>query len=70
MTTHPSLHTHTALVNGLRALFKQLEQRLSLRGPLNVYLAGGMAVHLYTAGRITPDVDAQFAGRVYLPNLG
>lgn len=60
-------HTRTALAEGLRELFKQLEQRLSLRQPVNVYLAGGMAVHLYTANRVTTDVDAEFAGRVYLP---
>lgn len=49
-------------------MFKQLEERLSLRSPVNVYLAGGMAVHLYTASRVTTDVDAEFGGRVYLPN--
>jgi len=49
-------------------LFKQLEQRLSLSKPLTVYLAGGMAVHLYTANRITTDVDAEFSGRVIIPN--
>ena len=68
MATHPAFHTRTALAQGLRALFKQLEERLSLRSPLNVYLAGGMAVHLYTASRVTTDVDAEFGGRVYLPS--
>ena len=68
MATRQTLHTHTALAEGLRELFKQLEKRLSLRSPLNVYLAGGMAVHLYTAHRVTTDVDAEFGGRVYLPN--
>jgi hypothetical protein len=33
-----------------------------------VYLADGMAVHLYTANRVTTDVDAEFGGRVHLPN--
>ena len=61
-------HTRTALANGLRDLFKQLEERLSLCRPLTVYLAGGMAVHLYTANRVTTDVDAEFAGRVIIPN--
>lgn len=61
-------HTHTALANGLRELFKQLEERLSLQRPVNVYLAGGMAVHLYTANRVTTDVDAEFGERIYLPN--
>jgi hypothetical protein len=61
-------HTRTALANGLRVLFKQLELRLSLLRPVNAYLAGGMAVHLYTANRVTSDVDVEFAGRVFLPN--
>lgn len=68
MSANQVFHIHTALANGLRELFRQLEARLSLRSPLNVYLAGGMAVHLYTANRVTTDVDAEFGGRVYLPN--
>jgi len=67
MADNVSFHTRTALAEGLRKLFKQLERRLSLRQPLTVYLAGGMAVHLYTASRVTTDVDAEFAGRVLLP---
>lgn len=63
-----AFHTRTALAKGLQDLFKQLEQRLSLSKPLTVYLAGGMAVHLYTANRVTTDVDAEFSGRVILPN--
>lgn len=66
MTT-PRLHTDTQLAKGLRQLFVELEQRLDLERPMNVYLAGGMAVHLYTASRVTTDVDAEFAGRVLLP---
>ena len=68
MPNSPVFHTHTALADGLRVLLKQLENRLSLRHPLKVYLAGGMAVHLYTASRVTTDVDAEFGGRVFLPN--
>lgn len=64
---HPVLHTHTALAEGLRALFHKLEAALGLRRPINVYLAGGMAVHLYTASRMTSDVDAEFGARVLLP---
>jgi hypothetical protein len=68
MSTNQVFHTRTALAEGLRELFKQLEERLSLSRPVNVYLAGGMAVHLYTANRVTTDVDAEFGGRVHLPN--
>jgi hypothetical protein len=64
----PTFHTDTALAGGLRALFRLLEERLSLRGPVNVYLAGGMAVYLYTASRVSTDVDAEFGSRVLLPN--
>lgn len=68
MATSRAFYTRTSLADGVRALFKQLEERLSLRSPVNVYLAGGMAVHLYTGSRVTTDVDAEFGGRVYLPN--
>ena len=62
------LHTDTALARGLRELLRQLQERLALHSPLNVYLAGGMAVHLYTASRVTTDVDAEFGARVLLPS--
>lgn len=68
MQNKPHFHTQTVLAAGLRELFRQLADRLSLRSPLNVYLAGGMAVHLYTANRVTTDVDAEFGSRVFLPN--
>lgn len=68
MSTSPVFHTQTALAQGLRELFKQLQERLSLHSPLHVYLAGGMAVHLYTAHRVTTDVDAEFGSRVFIPS--
>lgn len=64
----PVVHTGTALARGLRELFKQLGERLSLRRPMNVYLAGGLGVYLYTGARPSTDVDAEFAGRVLLPS--
>jgi hypothetical protein len=68
MPEHLVFHTHTALAGGLRDLLRQLEAQLSLRDPVDVYLAGGMAVHLYTADRVTSDVDAEFGARIHLPN--
>jgi hypothetical protein len=59
--------TDTALALGLRELIVQLEVRLGLRQPLKMYIAGGMAVHLYTAERVTTDVDAEFSKRILLP---
>ena len=66
--THPKLHTDTALALGLKLLFDKLEQGLELSAPLVVYLAGGMAVHLYTSERVTTDVDAEFSARLAIPS--
>lgn len=68
MVQAPVFHTQTPLSGGLRELFQKLEQRLGLSAPLRVFLAGGMAVHLYTGNRVTADVDAEFGARVLLPN--
>lgn len=68
MSANQVFHTRTALAVGLRELFRQLAERLALSSPVNVFLAGGMAVHLYTGSRVTTDVDAEFGARVYLPN--
>src|ERR1035437_10112327 len=68
MQINQVFHTDTALAGGLQRLFKRLENQLFLRSPLNVYLAGGMAVHLYTASRVTTDVDVEFGGRIFMPS--
>ena len=68
MRAPPPFHMHTALAQGLKALLRQLEERLALQSPLKVFPAGGMAVHLYTASRVTTDVDAEFGSRVFLPS--
>lgn len=68
MREDPTFKLGTALVRGLRELLERLENRLQLKSPLQVYLAGGMAVHLYTGKRVTGDVDAEFGGRVLLPS--
>jgi hypothetical protein len=60
--------THTELAEGLRTLIKELEKRTDLREPINMVIAGGMAIHLYTAARVTTDVDAEFSKRILLPS--
>lgn len=55
------------IAKGMREFFRLLESRLELDRPLTVFLAGGMAVHLYTAKRVTTDIDAEFSGRVVVP---
>jgi hypothetical protein len=44
MPTRDLFHTETALALGLKELFKQLQERLSLTSPVKAFLAGGMAV--------------------------
>lgn len=60
--------TWTDLAGGLRQLVEQIEQRTGLREPVRMVIAGGMAVHLYTAARVTTDVDAEFSKRILLPS--
>lgn len=57
----------TALAQGLKTLVAELEKRLGLRDPLKMFIAGGMATHLYTGARVTTDVDAEFSKRLLLP---
>ena len=64
----PRFHRSTALATGLRRLLEELGHRLELDEPVTVYLAGGMAVHLYTGARVTTDVDAEFDARIAVPN--
>ena len=49
-------------------LFREVSLQLSLTRPVTAYLAGGMAVHLYTGARVTSDVDAEFSHRIRVPN--
>ena len=57
------------------AAFTELVQRIAAplgvlprRGlPIKMYVAGGAAMHFYTGGRISNDVDAVFSRRIALP---
>ena len=62
------LHTKTPLAQGVITLLKKLEVRLQLSNPLGVYVAGGIAVHFYTAQRTSFDIDAEFSARIQIPN--
>jgi len=62
-----NFNTHTELAIGLTELVNQLDKSLQLKEPLKMYIAGGMAVHLYTAARVTTDVDAEFSKRFIVP---
>lgn len=58
----------TDLSLALQKLILDLQERTQLREPIRMYIAGGMAVHLYTAGRVTTDVDAEFSKKILLPS--
>ncbi len=60
--------THTDLALGLQQLIVDLQERTQLREPIRMYIAGGMAFHLYTAARVTTDVDAEFSKKILLPS--
>jgi hypothetical protein len=62
-----TLHTDTPLAKGVVTLLHELETRLELSKPLGVFVAGGVAAHLYTAARSTYDVDAEFSSRILIP---
>jgi Nucleotidyltransferase of unknown function (DUF6036) len=64
----PVFNTNTSLAQGLMKLFEALKERLLIAQPIKVFLAGGMAVHLYTATRVTTDVDAEFGSRIFIPS--
>jgi hypothetical protein len=68
VVTSVEFATHTELADGLRTLILELEKRTDLREPINMVIAGGMAIHLYTAARVTTDVDAEFSKRILLPS--
>lgn len=53
---------------GLKQLMGKLQDSLGLSAPLKIFIAGGMATHLYTANRITTDVDAEFSKRFIVPD--
>lgn len=62
-----SFQLGSPIAKGVQEFFRLLESRLELDRPLTVFLAGGMAVHLYTAKRVTTDIDAEFSARVVVP---
>jgi hypothetical protein len=64
---HLRFNTDTDLATGLKQLVIRLQAALELKTPIQMFIAGGMAVHLYTASRVTTDVDAEFSKRFVIP---
>ncbi|QHE83389.1 hypothetical protein [Hydrogenophaga sp. BPS33] len=52
------LFLETEVAHEVWQLFREIEAEMQLREPLNMYLAGGAAMHLYDGDRVPKDVDA------------
>lgn len=52
------LFLETEIAQEIWQLFREIEEEMQLRAPLNMYLAGGAAMHLYDGERVPRDVDA------------
>jgi hypothetical protein len=61
------MHIDGPLADALRRLLQDLESRTNLNQPVTIYIAGGMAAHLYTQSRATTDVDAEFPPQFAIP---
>jgi len=68
LPTSEKVHVETPLSQALFKLLGELEARLGLTSDVRVYLAGGMATHLYTGHRSTSDIDAEFSERFLVPH--
>ena len=56
-------------LDAIRRLVAKIEASLPhVKAPIKMYVAGGTAVHFYTAYRVSADVDAIFSKRLLLPD--
>ena len=56
-------------LDAIRRLVAKIEASLpQVKVPIKMYVAGGTAVHFYTAYRVSADVDAIFSKRLLLPD--
>ncbi|MCL2875086.1 MAG: DUF6036 family nucleotidyltransferase [Betaproteobacteria bacterium] len=66
----PVFQTQTPLAQAFIRLVQRVDRFLvgsSAKAPIAMYLAGGMATHLYTGARGTTDIDAEYSRRLLLP---
>ncbi|WP_198299208.1 KfrB domain-containing protein [Bordetella genomosp. 13] len=64
----PQFHTDTNFAQAIKSLFHALQERLEISSQVTAYIAGGVAVHLYTAYRVSSDIDAEFSKRLLIPD--
>lgn len=59
-----------AYVEAFKTLIQRLVRsaRANPKEPIDMYLAGGAAVHFYSGARMTDDVDAAFSKKLLMPS--
>jgi hypothetical protein len=67
----PERHTRREYVDAFRELIQRIAEPLTSVPkralPIQMYVAGGAALHFYTGERVSLDVDAAFSRRIALP---
>jgi hypothetical protein len=67
----PERHTRREYVDAFRELMQRIAEPLASVPkrvlPIQMYVAGGAALHFYTGERVSLDVDAAFSHRIALP---
>lgn len=63
----PHFHTETPFAQATKTLFEELQLRQPQQSPVVAYIAGGVAIHLYTASRVSGDIDAHFSRHLEIP---
>ena len=67
----PERHTRREYVDAFRELIQRIAAPLTSVPkrllPIQMYVAGGAALHFYTGERVSLDVDAAFSHRIALP---
>lgn len=64
------LRTDSPFAKAALELLERIAEQLprNMPQPVKAYIAGGVAVHLYTGGRVSRDLDVELDRRVLLPS--
>ena len=70
MPTLPNPAAESGFIEAFETMVRRIEESIHAppkSGPVRMFIAGGAAVHFYTAARVTSDIDATFSHRLLLP---
>ena len=67
----PDRRARPEVVDAVREIILRIEHSLEAVPrrilPIKMYMAGGTALHFYTGGRVSKDIDASFSRQIVLP---